>query len=133
MDALQRLKAGDIGRLLHDKDVLLIGVDEVDEMLLRYMIQEHGAQLVVENRTEEALDLISQRKYDLLIINTRLERLNTLELIYQKRQKKEIRVPVIGITSRNLMGRGLSSGFDYIIRRPIEKKKFHQALVSVMR
>lgn len=116
---------------LKDKDVLLIGVDEVDQMLLRYMIEEMGANLIVENEKDAALKLIRDRKYDLLIINTRLERLNTLDLISKMRKSKEIRVPIIGITNRDMSGRALYNGFDCIIKRPIEKHKLNRALNQI--
>lgn len=116
---------------LKDKDVLLIGVDEVDQMLLRYMVEELGANLIVENEKDAALELIRDRKYDLLIINTRLERLNTLDLISKMRKAKEIRVPIIGITNRDMGGRALYNGFDYIIKRPIEKHKLNRAINQI--
>lgn len=120
-----------VSYLLKDKDVLLIGVDEVDQMLLRYMVEEQGANLIVENEKDAALERIRDRKYDLLIINTRLERINTLDLISKMRAAKEIRVPIIGITSRDMVGRALYNGFDYIIKRPIEKHKLNRAINEV--
>lgn len=119
-------------KLLNGKDVLVIGLDEVDTMLLRYMVHEQGAQLQIENETEAALKRIRERKYDLLIINTRLEQLNTLDLVQKMRASKEIRVPVIGVSAIEMGGRALHSGFDHIIRRPIEKWKFLGALDTVL-
>lgn len=117
---------------LADKDVLLVGVDEVDEMLMRYMVAEQDANLIVENTAKGAIAKISDRKYDLLIINTRVENVNSLDLIHKMRANKEIRVPVIGLTSRDMSGRALFSGFDYVIRRPLEKSKFLSALQKVI-
>lgn len=119
-------------KYLTGKDVLVVGLDEVDTMLLRYMIHEQGAHMEIENETEAALERIRERKYDLLIINTRLERLNTLNMVQKMRAAKEIRVPVIGVSAQEMGGRALHSGFDHIVRRPIEKWKFMEALEDVM-
>ncbi len=118
-------------QLLEEKEVLLIGVDEVDQMLLKYMIEEQGAALHIENKTDDAIKRIKERKYDLLLINMRLERLNTLDLVSKMRQEREIRVPVIGITSNDMNGRALHHGFDAIIQRPIEKHKLMRALQQI--
>jgi CheY-like chemotaxis protein len=115
-------------KLIENKEVLLIGVDEVDQMLLRYMVEEQGAALKIENRTDEAIELIKDRRYDLLMINMRLERLNTLHLVSEMRANREIRVPVIGLSSNDMNGRALNSGFDAVITRPIEKRKLLKAL-----
>lgn len=114
--------------MLENKEVLLIGVDEVDQMLLKYMVEEQGATLQVENKADAAIQRIKERKYDLLIINMRLEKINTLNLVQKMRAEREIRVPVIGLSSNHMNGRALQSGFDAVILRPIEKHKLLSAL-----
>ena len=117
--------------MLENKEVLLVGVDEVDQMLLKYMIEEQGATLRVETKANQAIERIKERKYDLLIINMRLETINTLNLVQKMRAEREIRVPVIGLSSTHMNGRAMQSGFDAVILRPIEKHKLLTALQNL--
>lgn len=117
--------------LLANKKILLIGSNEVDEMLIRFMVESNEGRLEVENEASSAQNKIEHGQYDLVLMNTRLNKLNAMQLVQSLKSNAKRDIPIIGLTSKDLNGRGLFSGFDYIMKRPVEKKKFHRALDAV--
>ena len=108
--------------------IIIVGVNEVDEMLLRYILDELGAHMDMVKSGREALDKVSDHEVDMVIMNTHLQDQNALELAKKLRQREQKLLPIIGITALNAQSRSLFQGFNYIIHRPIEKQKVHRAL-----
>lgn len=114
--------------MLHAHRIMVVGVNEVDEMLLRYILEELGAGMDIVNSGREALDQVQERSIDMVIMNTQLRDQNALELAKKLRQTQQKTLPIIGITAQDAQSRSLFQGFNYIIHRPIEKQKVHRAL-----
>lgn len=118
--------------ILKSHSVLLIGVNEVDEMLLGYILELQGGESTFVGQSDQALEMLEERPYQLLFINTRLENTNALDLARRIRNRHGEELPIIGITSGDHHSRTLLDGFDYIIHRPIEKRKILRGLHQVM-
>lgn len=117
---------------LKAESVLLLGVNEVDQMLLAYILELQGGKATFVDQSKQALELLTQKRYHLLFINTRLDDANALDLVQRIRERHGKDLPIIGITSGNHHSRTLLAGFDYIIHRPIEKQKILRGLNQVM-
>lgn len=118
---------------LDGKRVLLAGTNEVDEMLLAYMIRQSGGILNVASDMEEVKKTLSKSRYDLIIMNSRLGNENAMGLLQQLRRESLVNSPVIAISSNDLNGRALHNGFAYVLRRPLEKRKILAALSTIFR
>lgn len=118
--------------LLKDKHVLLIEDDEVNQMLLSFMISDQGAKMTLETDPERACDILNSLKPDLIMLDTSLENVNALELTRRLRQQMNITVPIIGMSSVNLQGRGIYHGLDEVLLKPVEYKRFVRALEMVL-
>ncbi len=117
---------------LEGKRVLLAGANEVDEMLLRYMVVEHGGTLNVVTTEQSMRRTLASSRYDLILMNSRLGMENAIGILSRLREDSLIKAPVIAISSNDMMGRGIHSGFAYVLHRPLEKKKMLQALDQVL-
>ncbi len=113
---------------LEGKRVLLVGANEVDEMLLRYMVVEHGGILNVALNENEMRKTLETSRYDLILMNSRLGNENSIGILKHLKEDHLIKAPVIAIASNDMVGRGVNNGFAYILRRPLEKKSMLQAL-----
>lgn len=117
---------------LENKRVLLVGANEVDEMLLRYMVVEHGGTLNVVTNAAALRQTLETSRYDLILMNARLGNENAIGILKHLREDHLIKAPVIAISSSDMVGRAVSQGFAYILHRPLEKKKMLQALNAVL-
>lgn len=118
--------------MLRGKRVLLVEDDEVNQMLIQFMISDQEGEMVLEPNKDKALDLLQSSRFDLLLLDTRLDNTNALQFTRHLRNVLHHNIPIIGLTSINLQGRGLYSGLDAVIRRPLEYDKFLETLREVM-
>jgi len=107
-------------KLLIDQKVLLIEDDEVHQMLLTFMLKDQGALLTVEPDKDEALNKLRNEKFDLILLDTRLNNTNALRFTQQLRTELSLDTPIIGMSSVNLQGRGIYNGLDEVLMRPVE-------------
>lgn len=120
-----------MNHFLEGKRVLLAGANEVDEMLLRYMIEQGGGVLNVAPNTEEIKRTLSKSRYDLILMNSRLGGINAVGILNQLKAEGLVNAPVVAISSNDMMGRAIHNGFAYVLRRPLEKGKILAALSAV--
>ena len=117
---------------LQGKRVLLAGANEVDEMLLRYMVVEHGGTLNVVTNEEAMRRTLTTSRYDLILMNSRLNMENSIGILARLREDNLVKAPVIALSSSHMMGRGLNNGFAYVLHRPLEKRNVLNALSRVL-
>ncbi len=120
-----------MNHFLEGKRVLLAGANEVDEMLLRYMVEQSGGVLNVAPSAEDMKRTLEKSRYDLILMNSRLGGENSVGILAQLRQEALINAPVVAISSNDLVGRALHNGFSYVLRRPLEKRTILAALSSI--
>lgn len=118
-------------QLLQNSRVLLIEDDEVDSLMLKFMVENQGGVMVQEESCDYAYDIIKKQDFDLLILDTRLQHTNTLEIIRDLRSNADFKLPVIGLAARKLGGRALESGIDAMLFRPLDQARFLEALQHV--
>lgn len=120
-----------MNQFLEGKRVLLAGANEVDEMLLRYMIEESGGVLNVAPGSDDMKLTLAKSRYDLILMNARLGSVNSVGILSQLKADGLIKAPVVAISSNDMMGRAIHNGFAYVLRRPLEKGKILAALGAV--
>lgn len=118
---------------LNGKRVLLVGANEVDEMLLRYMVVEHGGTLNVVTSEDAMRRTLSTSRYDLILMNSRLGNENSIGILKRLNADALVKAPVIAISSNDMKGRGKHNGFAHIMHRPLEKKNMLEALSNVVK
>jgi CheY-like chemotaxis protein len=130
-EKLVLIPANKMSDYLSGKRVLLAGANEVDEMLLRYMVVDGGGTLNIATSTEALIKALHKSRYDLIFMNARLGNDNAMTVLKNLRAEGILKSPVIGISSTNLAGRGLYSGFSHVLGRPLEKKNVIEALSEI--
>ncbi len=130
-DNLVLIPAKKMSDYLKDKRVLLAGANEVDEMLLSYMVDNGGGTLNIATNTEALEKALHKSRYDLIFMNSRLGSDNAMSVLKKLRAEGLIKAPVIGISSTELAGRGIFNGFSHVLGRPLEKKNIIEALSEI--
>jgi len=118
--------------LLKDKKVLLVENDEVNQMLIGYMINDLGGKQILHTTANEVLENLHQAKPDLILLDMAIEGANALEFTKRLRSEMEVQVPIIGMSSQDLRGRGIYHGLDAVIRKPVEYPDFKLVLAEVL-
>lgn len=130
-DNLVLIPAKKMSDYLKGKRVLLAGANEVDEMLLRYMVDNGGGTLNIATSTPALEKALHKSRYDLIFMNSRLGADNAMTILKRLRAEGILNAPVIGISSTELAGRGIYSGFSHVLGRPLEKKNIIKALSEI--
>lgn len=130
-DNLVVIPAKKMSDYLRGKRVLLAGANEVDEMLLRYMVVDGGGTLNVSTSAQDLHKALHKSRYDLIFMNARLGSENAMSVLKKLREEGILKAPVIGISSTNLAGRGIHSGFSHVLGRPLQKKNIIEALSEI--
>ena len=96
----------------------------LSETVIDYF-EEEGFEVVPAYDGQEALELVYENSFDLLLLDVNVPELNGFEVL-QKLRKENNNTPAIFITSLNSMNsleEGFSSGCDDYIRKPFELKE----------
>lgn len=118
--------------LLKDKRVLLVENDEVNQMLIGYMIDDSGGKQVLNTTAKQVLENLNNNKPELILLNMAIDGVNALEFTQRLRKEMDVQVPIIGMSSQNLNGRGIFHGLDAVIRKPVEYPEFKRVLAEVL-
>lgn len=110
-----------------------------DDIMLAELIKEHLEDQgnIVEHFIdgEDAEDAILSKKYDLLLLDVNVPRLNGFELLKSMRDRKDM-TPAIMITSRNSsldVKEGFEYGCDDYIKKPFEFEELDARIDHVVK
>jgi CheY-like chemotaxis protein len=102
--------------------ILLAEDDKNIQMIVRDYLEASGFEVWLTNNGEEALQILSQRVPDLLILDIAMPVLDGLELAKRVRQIPETaKLPLMALTARALphdAARAYTAGCDSFIMKP---------------
>jgi CheY-like chemotaxis protein len=115
---------------------ILVVEDEVDALdLLAIDLREHGADVIGVASASEALDLLQEQEFDLMISDIGMADIDGYSLIKQIRDREgngEHHVPAIALTAYARAQdrlRAIAAGYNTHVAKPVEIRE----LVSVVR
>jgi two-component system, sensor histidine kinase len=119
--------------------ILLVEDDDAIRKLLELLIQHRGMQVTSVADGEQALAQLQHRRYDLVVMDLRMPRLDGLtatRLIREQEQANDsVRLPIIGITAhggpedRDLC---LQAGMDERLSKPIRSEDLYAAIERLL-
>lgn len=118
-------------QLLSNKRVLVAEDNEVNQLMMTLLLQKWGAEVVLVDNGNEALNVIVQQVFDLVIMDIEMPGMNGLEAVKHIR-KSGNSIPVIGITHTDYMGRAMSAGMNNVLRKPVEPKALLLAIEGLL-
>jgi DNA-binding response OmpR family regulator len=99
----------------------ILGIDDESELLTfeRTILESAGYKFDSANGGQEGLDKLSRNKYDLVLLNLMMPKMNGFEVCKVIKSKPSLNVPVIFISSSNrpeYISKALALGAeDYIV------------------
>ena len=114
--------------------VLLVDDEQAIQTLLSYPLRRDGYEVVAALDGREALDQFAAQRFDLVILDVMLPRIDGIEVCRRLRSRSQ--VPIIMLTARDDEGDkvlGLEIGADDYITKPFSVREFRSRVRAVLR
>jgi DNA-binding response OmpR family regulator len=114
--------------------ILLVDDEEAIQTLLAYPLRKEGYEVVVARDGREALDTFSGGRFDLVVLDVMMPRLDGIEVCRRLRSRSQ--VPIIMLTARDDevdKVLGLEIGADDYITKPFSVREFRSRIRAALR
>ena len=117
--------------------ILLVDDEPTHVLLFLGLLEETDAQVSVAHDGEEALDALTRRKFDLVLMDIRLPRMDGMEATRRIRTSTKAYkdVPIIGMTAFSLpreTGAFLRAGMNAAFIKPVDPEEFLETVVQLL-
>src|SRR5579883_987179 len=123
---------------LTDLDVLLVEDGVINQKLAIRLLEKKGHRVTLACNGKEALDLIEQHNFDVVLMDLQMPEMGGLEattIIREREKGTDRHVPIIAMTAHALRGdedRCLQAGMDGYVSKPIQPARLWQVIASVL-
>jgi CheY-like chemotaxis protein len=117
--------------------ILLAEDNSVNQTLARRMLENHGHTVTVVSNGREALEALSSKSFDIVLMDVQMPEMNGLEatsIIRGREAASGGHVPIIAMTAHAMAGdreRCLAAGMDGYISKPVQMAELLQAIGDV--
>jgi len=114
--------------------ILLVDDEQAIQTLLAYPLRRDGYEVVAAHDGREALDRFAEQRFDLVILDIMLPRLDGIEVCRRLRSRSQ--VPIIMLTARDDevdKVLGLEMGADDYITKPFSVREFRSRVRAALR
>lgn len=120
-------------------EILLAEDNAVNQKLAVRLLEKRGHRVVVAETGTAALEALTKRSFDLVLMDVQMPEMDGLEataLIREGEKKTGKHIPVIAMTANAMVGdkeRCLQAGMDGYVSKPIQSKELFGVIEAVMR
>jgi len=114
--------------------ILLVDDEEAIQTLLAYPLRKEGYDVVAARDGRQALDLFAAQRFDLVVLDVMMPRLDGIEVCRRLRSRSQ--VPIIMLTARDDevdKVLGLEIGADDYITKPFSVREFTSRVRAALR
>ena len=114
--------------------ILLVDDEEAIQTLLAYPLRKEGYDVVAARDGRQALDLFAAQRFDLVVLDVMMPRLDGIEVCRRLRSRSQ--VPIIMLTARDDevdKVLGLEIGADDYITKPFSVREFRSRVKAALR
>jgi DNA-binding response OmpR family regulator len=114
--------------------ILLVDDEQAIQTLLAYPLRRDGYEVIAAHDGREALDRFAEQRFDLVVLDGMLPRLDGLEVCRRLRSRSQ--VPIIMLTARDDeidKVLGLEMGADDYITKPFSVREFRSRVRAALR
>jgi two-component system, sensor histidine kinase and response regulator len=118
--------------------ILLAEDNAVNQQLAVRMLQKFGHTVVVATNGKEAINILENGSFDLILMDVQMPEMDGFEATAQIREKEKItgtHIPIIAMTAHAMKGdreRCLESGMDDYVSKPVQAKIFFETIENVI-
>jgi DNA-binding response OmpR family regulator len=114
--------------------ILLVDDEQAVQKLLTYPLRKEGYEVVEAKDGQEALDRFSEERFDLVVLDIMLPKLDGIEVCRRLRTRSQ--VPIIMLTAKGDevdKVAGLEMGADDYITKPFSVREFRSRVKAALR
>ena len=117
--------------------ILLAEDNKINQKVAARLIEKRGHKVEIANDGAEALTLLEQGHFDLILMDIQMPTLDGLEATARIRENEKetgVHIPIIGLTAHAMKGdkeRFLEAGMDGYVPKPINAKELFEVIESV--
>src|SRR5207244_13568462 len=114
--------------------ILLVDDEQAIQTLLAYPLRRDGYEVVAAHDGRGALDRFAEQRFDLVVLDVMLPRLDGIEVCRRLRSRSQ--VPIIMLTARDDeidKVLGLEMGADDYITKPFSVREFRSRVRAALR
>ncbi len=119
-----------------NEKILVVEDNPQNMRLIEMTIRDKGYTLLRATNGEEALDMATRERPDLILMDIRLPRMNGLEVTERLRKNPVFsRTPIIGLTAYAMKGdreKILESGCDAYLSKPINTRQLPGMIAQML-
>jgi len=115
-------------------NILLVEDNPINQLLTQRLIEKRGDTLVVAKSGREALAILENRQFDLILMDIQMPEMSGIEVTAAIREKEEgtgRHIPIIATTASAIKGdkdRWLEAGMDAYLAKPIDKDTLFETM-----
>ncbi len=117
--------------------ILLAEDNAVNQKLAVRLLEKQGHTVAVAGDGKEALAILTQRSFDLVLMDVQMPEMNgfdTTRIIRERERETGQHIPIIAMTAHAMKGdreRCLESGMDDYVTKPILARKLYEAIENL--
>lgn len=116
------------------KGSILVAEDNsANQELIKMILERYGLSCTIASDGKEALDRYLREKYDLILMDEQMPRMNgndaTAAIRAYEEKRKDVHIPIIALTANVIKGareRAIQNGYDAFLGKPIVLKEIEQ-------
>ncbi|MBA4710351.1 hybrid sensor histidine kinase/response regulator [Aquitalea aquatica] len=120
-------------------NILLVEDNEVNQKLALAILSRRGCKVSIANHGQEALDMLAQQAFDLVLMDMQMPVMDGLEACHHIRRGEALtqqsRLPIIAMTANAMKGdreRCLEAGMDGYVSKPIDAQRVFEEIERVL-
>ena len=120
------------------KNVLMAEDVIVNQFLGKVILESVGFKVDIANNGIEALELIMQNNYDLILMDIQMPEMDgvtTTSKIRQLKDDKKSKIPIIALTANALVGNDkeyFEAGMNACLTKPFTQEKLFEVLINIL-
>jgi signal transduction histidine kinase len=122
-------------KMLSGKKVLIADDDEMNKILVKYILESCDMKIDTAANGMEAFDKIMQGNYDVVLMDMQMPQMGGLEVVTKIREKKNS-VPVIAVTGNVLQSekeKCFSAGMNGYVSKPFNEKELLEKIIELIK
>lgn len=127
-------------QLVHQScNILLVEDSLFNQKLAVGLLEKHGHRVVVANNGLEGVEMLSEKDFDLILMDIQMPEMDGLEatrFIRENERGTGEHIPIIAMTAQAMMGdreRCLEAGMDAYLVKPIRARQLYETIDQILR
>lgn len=119
--------------------ILLVEDQLINQKLMKNVLEKGGYEVIPASDGESALKLLSENKYDIILMDIQMPELNGYEVAKKFREMEKVSgefTPILAMTANSLAGdreKSLESGMDDYIAKPLNMVEINARIEALLK